>query len=96
MRVVAESFALTLGGGIPYALYDATWAVSGRDGLEYRDAFERAYHLENGTLDIAGDLVPAKVAVDGFDVWWLSIALWLLDPLAACLDGCPQSQRPSI
>lgn len=95
MRVVAEAIALTLGEGIPVELYSLTWAISGRDGAAYRQAFEALYHLEIGTIVDGGVPVDAMIPVGGYTSWWLDIALFLLTPGAACLDGCTQSQRPT-
>jgi len=70
------------------------WAATGRGDEEYRRAFEALYHLEIGTIEEGGVPVEAMVPVGGFEAWWAEVALWLLNPLAACLEGCPQSQRP--
>lgn len=94
LRVFAESYVLTLGLGMPMDLYLVAWAATGRGSEPYRVAFEALYHIEIGTIDEGGIPIEAMVVVSGFDDWWISIALWLLDPRAACLDGCPQSQRP--
>jgi len=94
LRVYAESFVLTLGLGMPLDLYLIAWAATGRGGEEYRVAFEALYHIEIGTIEEGGVPIDAMVPVSGFGDWWIEIALWLLDPRAACLDGCQQSQRP--
>jgi len=94
MRNCALTLALTLGAGVPIDLYEAFWFASLRDGEPYRRAFEALYHLQIGTM-MDGDVpIDAMVPVEGFVDWWLGISLWLLDPRAACLSGCPQSQRP--
>ena len=94
LRVYAESFALTLGLGMPLDLYLTAWAVTGRGDEPYRVAFEALYHIEIGTIVVDMVEIDAMVPVSGFEAWWTDIALWLLNPLAACLEGCQQSQRP--
>lgn len=94
LGVTAEGFLLTLYLGMPLDLWITAWAVTGRGGEEYRDAFLRLYHAEIGTIEIEGLPVDAVVPVDGYTEWWAGIVLWLLDPLSTCTEGCPQSQRP--
>jgi len=96
LRVYAESFALTLGLGMPLDLYLIAWAATGRGGEPYRVAFEALYHIEIGTIVEDMVEIDAMVPVEGFSDWWTEVALWLLDPAAACLTGCQQSQRPSL
>lgn len=96
LRVYAESFALTLGLGIPLDLYLIAWAATGRGDEPYRVAFEALYHIEIGTIEEGGAPIDAMVPVAGFEAWWAEIVLWLLHPDAACLDGCEQSQRPQM
>lgn len=94
LRVTAEGFLLTLYSGIPLDIWLAAWSATGRGEEVYRDAFLRLYHAEIGTIDVDGLPVDAVVPVDGFEGWWVEIVAWLLDPLSACVEGCPQSQRP--
>lgn len=94
LRVTAEGFLLTLYLGMPLTIWLAAWAVTGEDTEERRDAFLRLYHAEIGTMLIDGSPVDAVVPLEDYVFWWVEIVLWLLDPRAACLDGCPQSQRP--
>jgi len=96
MRVVAEGFALTLYLGMPITFWDAAWLASSADTPLARDAFLRLYHAEIGTIEIDGLPVDAIVPIDGFQAWWLEIFVWVFLPGAACLDGCEQSQRPSL
>jgi len=94
MGVTAEGFLLTLYLGIPLDIWLATWAVTGRDGEEYRSAFLSLYHAQIGSMVIDGSPIDAVVPLDGFVDWWVAVVLWLLDPGSTCVDGCPQSQRP--
>jgi len=94
LRVTAEGFLLTLYLGIPLDIWLAAWAVTGGDGEEYREAFLHLYHAEIGTMVIDEVGIDAVVPLDGWVEWWIEMVLWLLDPGAACLDGCQQSQRP--
>jgi len=96
MRAVAEGVALTLGLGIPLDLYELAWFASGVDTELARAAFEALYHLEIGTIEEGGVPIDAMIPVDGFTLWWLGIFAWTLLPGSACLDGCQQSQRPSL
>jgi len=96
MRGMAEALLLTLYLGVPVEIWDALWLVSGRGGDRYKDAFLALYHLEHGSMIVDDLPIDAIVIVDGYGEWWLGIVLWLLDPGAACLDGCPQSQRPVL
>jgi len=94
LRVFVEAWLLTLGLGMPLELYLITWAATGRGGEPYRLAFEAFYHLEIGTIDEGGPPVDAMVVVPGYESFWVEIGFWIFDPRAACLAGCPQSQRP--
>jgi len=94
LRVTAEGFVLTLYLGIPLDVWLAAWLSTGESTDERRDAFLRLYHAEIGTMVIDGSPVDAVVPLEDFVEWWFEIVVWLLDPLAACIDGCPQSQRP--
>lgn len=94
LQVTAEGLVLTLYLGMPYDLWLIAWAVFADNTAARREAFRALYHLEIATIEV--DMLPVEVVrpVDGFEAWWVEIVLWLLDPLAACLEGCPQSQRP--
>lgn len=94
LRVTAEGFLLTLYLGIPLDVWLAAWASTGRGGVEYRDAYLHLYHAEIATMLVDEVAVDAVVPVEGFEAWWVGLVAWLLDPRAACLDGCEQSQRP--
>lgn len=93
-RVTAEGLVLTLYEGMPLALWIAAWVVTGENSTERRDAFLHLYHLEIVTIDDPDEPFDAVKQREGWEEWWAEMALWLLDPRAACLDGCPQSQRP--
>lgn len=94
LTVTAEGFLLTLYLGFPLDLWLATWAVTGADTEERRDAFLRLYHAEIGTMPLEELTVDAVVPSEGYEGWWVELVLWLLDPLSTCTAGCPQSQRP--
>lgn len=94
LRVTAEGFALTLYAGIPLDLWLAAWTATGRGGEDYRVAFLHLYHCEIGTMADGELTIDAVVPSEGYEAWWLDIVLWLLNPDAACLAGCEQSQRP--
>lgn len=94
MRVTAEGLALTLYLGMPLDLWLAAWALTDHNEERYRTAFMALYHLETVTVEEVETPYEAVRQVEGFEGWWIEIVAWLLDPLAACLEGCPQSQRP--
>lgn len=94
MRVTAEGLLLTLYLGMPLDLWLAAWAVAGHNTSGYRTAFLHLYHLEIVTIEEVETPYEAVRPLDGYEAWWVEIVVWLLDPLAACLGGCPQSQRP--
>jgi len=94
LRVTAEGFLLTLYLGIPLDVWLAAWVATGRGGEEYRTAFLRLYHAEIGTMLVDELEIDAVVPGAGYEGWWAELVAWLLDPGAACLDGCTQSQRP--
>lgn len=94
MRVTAEGLVLTLYVGVPLDVWLAAWAVAGHNTTAYRQAFLWLYHLEIVTIEDVETPYEAVRALVGYEVWWAEIVLWILNPLAACLEGCPQSQRP--
>lgn len=96
MRVTAEGLALTLYFGMPLDIWLATWAVTTHNTARYQEVFLHLYHLEIVTIEEADVPYEAVRQRDGYEAWWVEVVAWLLDPRAACLEGCPQSQRPSL
>lgn len=96
LRVTAEGLVLTLFLGMPLDLWLAAWLVTGESTGARRAAFVGLYHLEIVTISDVETPYEGVRAIDGYEAWWAEIVLWLLDPGAACLDGCPQSQRPVL
>lgn len=94
MRIMAEGLVLTLNVGVPIVTWFAAWGITTHAAAEYREAFLALYHLEIVTIEEAETPYEAVRSLEGFEAWWAGIALWLFDPRAACLEGCPQSQRP--
>jgi len=94
MRVTAEGLALTLYVGVPLEIWYPAWLATGEFTEERATAFLHLYHLEIVTIEDVDVPYEAVRALSGWEPWWAEIVLWLLDPGAACLDGCPQSQRP--
>jgi len=94
LRVTAEGFLLTLFVGMPLALWLATWAITGADTEERRDALLHLYHAHIGTMLVDGAPIDAVVPDEGWELWWGAVAVFTLTPGAACFDPCPQSARP--
>lgn len=94
MRVTAEGLALTFYVGMPLDLWLAVWALTDHNEERYQEAFLSLYHLETVTVEEVEVPYEAVRQLDGYEAWWIEIVAWLLDPRAACIEGCPQSQRP--
>jgi len=94
LRITSQGFLLTLFLGMPLELWDAAWLTTLESTPERKTAFLHLYHAEIGTMLVDDAPIDAVVPTEGFAGWWFEVVLWLLDPQAACLDGCQQSQRP--
>lgn len=94
-RQTAEGFTLTLFLGFPLAVWDAFWVVTAHNTGRFKDVFRQLYHVKIGTIEVEGVPVDAVMPEDGYGTLWVLWALYMLDPDAACLDGCAQSQRPA-
>lgn len=95
LRLTAEGFALTAYSGIPLPVWDVFWLALGHDEDRYKQAFLGLYHARIGTIMDGDEEVAAIVPEADFTLWWIVVALFILLPEAACLDGCGQSQRPA-
>jgi len=94
IRSTVLGLALTLGVGVPVDLWDAYWIGSGHDSDAYRDVFRFIYHLDIVTIEDAESPYDAVRPADGWSDLWVDLAVVVLLPGGACLDGCGQSDFP--
>lgn len=94
MRSTVLGLIETLGVGIPVDLWDAFWIGSGHDTDTYRDVFRLIYHLGIVTIEGGESPYDAVRPLDGWGDLWADIAVVVLLPSGACLDGCGQSDFP--
>lgn len=86
---------LTLFQGIPLPVWEAFWLATSHDSDEYKGAFLSIYELQIVTIGEGAEAFPAVAPITSALPRWVGFSLYVASPSAACLDGCPQTQRPT-
>lgn len=94
LRGTIIGLADTLFLGLPVVLWNAFWLPYGGVNDEVKQAFLSIYKLEIVTITVEGDELSVVRPIGDSAVTWLSWALFLLTPAAACVGGCSQSTVP--
>jgi hypothetical protein len=94
IRSTVLGLILTLGVGVPLDVWNAFWLGTGHEAAAYREAFLSIYLLQIVTIEGGESPFDAVRPTDsGIDLW-ASLAVTVLLPGGACLDGCGQSDFP--
>lgn len=94
LRLTIEGLILTVNVGIPVAAWDLFWVVFPDNGAAVRAAFLTTYRLSIVTIEVGDPPVPVDVVQADEYTSIISWALFLLEPEAACVEGCQQSTVP--
>jgi len=88
MRNTAEGLVVSLGIGIPLVLWDVFWLLDFSSREARQASFMNLYGLEVANILFGEPPVLTDVvrATDGS--FWVGVALFILTPAAACLEGC--------
>lgn len=84
----------TLMIGCPTAIFNAFWFPYGGVNDAVKDAFRATYKLEIVTIVLEDEEVSVVRPFGGYEPDWISWALFLFTPAAACGGGCQQSRVP--
>jgi len=88
MRQTTEGLVLTLGVGIPVVLWDVFWVFAVGSVEARKTSFMNAYGLEVDNILFGTPPVLTDVVVPTDTAFWIGMAVFILTPAAACLNGC--------
>lgn len=84
----------TLFVGCPVPVFDAFWLPYSQVNNEVKAAFLSTYKLEIVTITVDDSDLSVVRPRSGYTVDWISWAVFILSPGAACIGGCQQSRVP--
>lgn len=88
LRGMAEALPLTLFLGVPVDVWDALWFGAPGVNEDRRMQALHNYLLEIATISEDGGETEIDVVRPVDLPFWVETSLWILQPAAACLDGC--------